>query len=80
MEALTSSMPVIVATAPPDYRFRIYTSGQERRVTAKIKRQIWRRAAIEPLIGHLEGEQRMGRNTWCTPLVTPSTHPCRRRL
>jgi hypothetical protein len=27
-------------TAPPDYRFRIYTACQERRVTAEIKRQI----------------------------------------
>jgi transposase, IS5 family len=27
-------------TAPPDYRFRIYTAGLELRVTAKIKREI----------------------------------------
>jgi IS5 family transposase len=49
-------------TAPPDYRFRIYTAGQKRRVTPQIKREMRRRAAIEPVIGHLKGEHRMGRN------------------
>jgi len=48
--------------APPDYRFRVYTSGQKRRVTLLIKRELKRRAAIEPVIGHLKAEHRMGRN------------------
>ena len=48
--------------APPDYRFRVFTSGQKRRVTPNIKRQLRRRSAIEPVIGHLKSEHRMGRN------------------
>jgi IS5 family transposase len=48
--------------APTDYKFRIYTSGQKRRLTPQIKRELRRRAAIEPVIGHLKAEHRMGRN------------------
>src|SRR5215472_6409393 len=48
--------------APTDYKFRIYTSGQKRRLTRQIKRELRRRAAIEPVIGHLKAEHRMGRN------------------
>jgi IS5 family transposase len=48
--------------APPDYRFRVFTSGQKRRMTPNIKRQLRRRSAIEPVIGHLKIEHRMGRN------------------
>src|SRR6266581_2971220 len=48
--------------APPDYKFKIYTAGQKRRVTLQIKRDMKRRAAVEPVIGHLKAEHRMGRN------------------
>jgi len=48
--------------APHDYQFRIFLAGQKRRVTPKIKRQMRRRSAIEPVIGHLKSEHRMGRN------------------
>ena len=48
--------------APTDYKFRVYTSGQKRRLTPQIKRELRRRAAIEPVIGHLKAEHRMGRN------------------
>ena len=48
--------------APADYKFRVYTSGQKRRLTTQIKRELRRRAAIEPVIGHLKAEHRMGRN------------------
>jgi IS5 family transposase len=48
--------------APPDYKFRVFTSGQKRRVTPKIKRELRRRSAVEPVIGHLKSEHRMGRN------------------
>jgi transposase, IS5 family len=48
--------------APPDYKFRVFTSGQKRRVTPQIKRELRRRSAIEPVIGHLKSEHRMGRN------------------
>jgi transposase, IS5 family len=48
--------------APPDYTFRVFTSGQKRRMTPNIKRELRRRSAIEPVIGHLKSEHRMGRN------------------
>jgi hypothetical protein len=48
--------------APTDYKFRVYTSGQKRRLTPQIKRELRRRAAIEPVIGHLKADHRMGRN------------------
>ncbi|MHB0790077.1 IS5 family transposase [Bradyrhizobium sp. 5.13L] len=48
--------------APPDYKFRIFLSGQKRGVTPKIKRQLRRRSAVEPVIGHLKAEHRLGRN------------------
>jgi len=48
--------------APPDYKFRVFLSGQKRGVTPKIKRELRRRAAVEPVIGHLKAEHRMGRN------------------
>lgn len=48
--------------APPDYKFKVYTAGQKRRVTEQIKRDFKRRAAIEPVIGHLKDDHRMGRN------------------
>src|SRR5246127_636298 len=48
--------------APPDYKFRVFISGQKRRMTPKIKRELRRRSAVEPVIGHLKSEHRMGRN------------------
>jgi IS5 family transposase len=43
-------------------KFRVWISGQVRRVTATIRREMKRRAAVEPVIGHLKAEHRMGRN------------------
>jgi len=43
-------------------KFRVWISGQVRRTTVSIKREMRRRAAIEPIIGHLKAEHRMGRN------------------
>ena len=40
--------------APSDYKFRIFTASQKRRVTPQIRREFRRRAAIEPVIGHLK--------------------------
>jgi transposase, IS5 family len=40
----------------------VFTSGQKRRVTPQIKREMRRRSAVEPVIGHLKSEHRMGRN------------------
>ena len=48
--------------APESHKFRIYTSGQKRRMTQAIKREMRRRAAVEPVIGHIKNEHRMGRN------------------
>jgi IS5 family transposase len=48
--------------APPEYTFRVFTTGQKRRMTPKIKREMRRRSAVEPVIGHLKAEHRMGRN------------------
>jgi IS5 family transposase len=36
--------------APPEHRFCVYTAGQKRR------------AAVEPVIGHLKDDHRMGRH------------------
>jgi hypothetical protein len=48
--------------APPDYKFRVFLSGQKRGVTPQIMRQLRRRSGIEPVILHLKAEHRMGRN------------------
>jgi transposase, IS5 family len=48
--------------APPDHRMKVYVSGQKRGVTDAIKRDLRRRSAVEPVIGHAKGEHRMGRN------------------
>ena len=43
-------------------RFRVWISGQVRRVTKAIRREMKRRAAVEPVIGHVKDGHRMGRN------------------
>jgi len=45
----------------PD-RFKVWISGQARRVTQVIRREMRRRAAVEPVIGHLKDDHRMRRN------------------
>jgi hypothetical protein len=44
------------------HRLRVWISGQVRRVTASIRREMKRRAAVEPVIGHVKAEHRMDRN------------------
>ena len=44
------------------HKFRVSISGQVRRVTAPIRREMSRRAAVEPVIGHIKADHRMGRN------------------
>jgi transposase, IS5 family len=41
---------------------RVYVSEQKRGVTRAIKRELKRRAAVEPVIGHLKSDHRMDRN------------------
>ena len=48
--------------APPDHKMKVYISGQKRGVTDAIKRDLRRRSAVEPVIGHAKSEHRMGRN------------------
>jgi transposase, IS5 family len=45
-----------------EHKLKVYTQGQKRGVTAAIRRQLKRRAAIEPVIGHCKGDHRMSRN------------------
>jgi transposase, IS5 family len=48
--------------APPAYHLKVYTQGQKRRMTDQIKRELRRRSAVEPVIGHLKSGHRMDRN------------------
>ncbi len=48
--------------APATHQFRVYIAGQKRRVTDAIRRELRRRPAVEPVIGHLKEDHRMGRN------------------
>ena len=48
--------------APSSHKFRVFTTGQKRRMTPAIKRELRRRAAVEPVIGHIKNEHRMDRN------------------
>jgi IS5 family transposase len=49
-------------TAPEASKFKVYISGQKRGVTDEIKRDLRRRSAIEPVIGHAKSEHRMDCN------------------
>jgi len=48
--------------APPDHKLKVAISGQKRGVTEAIKRDLRRRSAVEPVIGHAKAEHRMGPN------------------
>ena len=48
--------------APKEKRFQVYVAGQKRGLSPAIKRAFRRRSAVEPVIGHLKAEHRMGRN------------------
>lgn len=43
-------------------KFQVWISGQVRRTTAALRREMKRRAAVEPVIGHIKAEHRMDRN------------------
>lgn len=53
--------------APLSHKFRVFTTGQKRRMTPAIKREMRRRAAVEPVIGHIKNEHRMDRNYLAHP-------------
>jgi transposase, IS5 family len=48
--------------APASHKMRVYTAGQKRGITPAIKKLMRRRAAVEPVIGHMKQDHRMGRN------------------
>jgi len=48
--------------APDSHKFKVFTAGQKRRMTPAIKREMRRRSAVEPVIGHIKHEHRMQRN------------------
>jgi transposase, IS5 family len=48
--------------APSIKGMRVYSAGQKRGVTEQIKREMKRRSAVEPVIGHLKDDHRMDRN------------------
>jgi len=48
--------------APETHKFRVFTQGQKRGVSDGVKKMMKRRAAIEPVIGHIKNEHRMNRN------------------
>jgi transposase, IS5 family len=48
--------------APPEHKMKVYLSGQKRGVTDAIKRDLRRRSAVEPVIGHAKSDHRMDRN------------------
>jgi len=43
-------------------KFRVYKSGQKRGITPTIRRELRRRSAVEPVIGHMKSDGRLGRN------------------
>ncbi len=61
-------MPVERAYVDRGYRghdadkARVFLSGQKRGVTPTIRREIRRRAGIEPVIGHMKADGHLGRN------------------
>jgi IS5 family transposase len=44
------------------HKSRVFVSGQRRGVTPTIRREIRRRAGIEPVIGHMKADGHLGRN------------------
>ncbi len=48
--------------APKNKMFKVHIAGYKRGLTKAIKRALRRRAAVEPVIGHLKSDHRMGRN------------------
>jgi IS5 family transposase len=58
----STSMAAIAATTRPHLSVQGHTSKQKRRLTPQIKREMRRRSAVQPVIGHLKAGHRMDRN------------------
>ncbi len=52
---------------------RVFFSKQKRGVTPTIRREIRRRAAIEPVIGHMKAASHLAVTSSPAPLATPPT-------
>jgi len=48
--------------APPEYHLEFYVSSSRRSITERIKHELRRRSAVEPIIAYLKAEHHMGRN------------------
>lgn len=48
--------------APKGKMFKVHVAGYKRGLTKVVKRALRRRAAVEPVIGHLKNDHRMRRN------------------
>jgi IS5 family transposase len=48
--------------ASPDHKFKVFVTEQKRGMTKAVKREMRRRAAVEPVIGHTKADHRMDRN------------------
>ena len=59
--------------APNTYEFRVTTQGQKLRVTHSLIKLMKRRAAVEPVIGHIKNEQCMDRNYLQVQMAMPAT-------
>jgi transposase, IS5 family len=55
--------------------FKVYISGQRRRVTDTIKRELRRYSAVEPVIGHIKAVHHMGRNYLAGTHAPPPSSP-----
>lgn len=44
------------------HKSRVFRSGQKRGVTPEIKKELRRRSAVEPVIGHMKNDGHLGRN------------------
>jgi hypothetical protein len=60
------------------HKCRVWITGHVRRVTRPIRREMKRRAAVEPVISHLKAEHRMGRNYPQGPRRRPHQRRARR--
>uniref|UniRef100_UPI001E3F691F transposase n=1 Tax=Microvirga roseola TaxID=2883126 RepID=UPI001E3F691F len=45
-----------------DKKERVFIAGQRRGLTPTMRRELRRRSAIEPMIGHMKADGRLGRN------------------
>jgi transposase, IS5 family len=65
---------------PARNKFKVYTAKQKRRVTTQIKREMRRRSAIEPVIGHQERAPHGPQLSRRPQRRRQQRHPRRRRI